>query len=121
MRKSRREKEQEAAEARRREEEERAARAYAEFVDAFEGDGAKPKAGGGFVRAGAETGVAYAPQQSKPAREATSRTSAMFERDDEVSYISHGCRNAEIKGPLPPGGAHIRPEERETSYGCIFG
>ena len=38
MRKSRREKEQEAAEIRKREEEADAAKAYAEFLDAFEGE-----------------------------------------------------------------------------------
>lgn len=50
VRKSRREKEQEAAEAKKREEETEAAKAYAEFIDAFEGDGRK--SGSTFVKAG---------------------------------------------------------------------
>ncbi|KAF9051132.1 hypothetical protein BDZ89DRAFT_1154041 [Hymenopellis radicata] len=50
VRKSRREKEQEAAEAKKREEEADAAKAYAEFLDAFEGDGRKSAAT--FVKAG---------------------------------------------------------------------
>ncbi|TFK44403.1 hypothetical protein BDQ12DRAFT_672925 [Crucibulum laeve] len=53
VRKSRREKEQEAAEAKKREEEVDAAKAYAEFLDAFEGDEAgKKKATNPFVKAG---------------------------------------------------------------------
>jgi U2-associated protein SR140 len=40
VRKSRREKEQEAAEIKKREEEADAAKAYAEFIDAFEGEDA---------------------------------------------------------------------------------
>ncbi|KAG6920286.1 hypothetical protein DXG01_005055 [Tephrocybe rancida] len=62
VRKSRREKEQEAAEAEKREEEENAAKAYAEFIDAFEGqDAGKRKAGPGFVKASTESNSAYAP------------------------------------------------------------
>lgn len=53
MRKSKREKEKEREEAKKREEEELAAKTYAEFLDAFEGEGARKK-GGGFVRAGGE-------------------------------------------------------------------
>lgn len=65
LRKSKKEKEKEAADAKRKEEEEHAARAYAEFVDAFEGEGADRKKGGSaFVKAGQEG--AYAP--SAPAR-----------------------------------------------------
>ena len=51
VKKSKREKEKEREEAKRREEEELAAKTYAEFVDAFDGDGAQRK-GKGFVRAG---------------------------------------------------------------------
>ena len=61
MRKSKREKEKEREEAKRKEEEALAAKTYAEFVEAFEGDGrraATSRAGGsGFVKAG--TGGAY--------------------------------------------------------------
>ncbi|KAI0775702.1 hypothetical protein BD413DRAFT_602894 [Trametes elegans] len=64
VRKSKREKEKEAAEAKRKEEEEHAARAYAEFLDAFQGEGADRKKGAStFVKAGQNTGQepAYAP------------------------------------------------------------
>ena len=60
VRKSRREKEQEAAEAKKREEEANAAQAYAEFLDAFEGEeSAKRSKGSGFVKADSRT--AYVP------------------------------------------------------------
>ena len=58
MRKSRREKEKEAAEAKARSEEERAALAYSEFLDAFEGEDAGKKKTG-FVKA--ESKTAYTP------------------------------------------------------------
>ncbi|KAG8690549.1 hypothetical protein FRC11_010801, partial [Ceratobasidium sp. 423] len=57
VRKSKREKEKEAAEAKKREEEEQAAQAYADFIDAFDSEGPRQKSrsgGGGFVRAGGE-------------------------------------------------------------------
>ncbi|KAK7053478.1 hypothetical protein VNI00_004104 [Paramarasmius palmivorus] len=53
QRKSRREREQELAEAKKREEEAHAAKAYAEFLDAFEGEGVGRKAASTFVKAGA--------------------------------------------------------------------
>ncbi|TFY64109.1 hypothetical protein EVJ58_g2837 [Rhodofomes roseus] len=60
VRKSKREKEKEAAEAKRRDEEENAARAYAEFLDAFQGEAAERKKGGAaFVKAGESS--SYAP------------------------------------------------------------
>ncbi|KAI6032917.1 hypothetical protein F5J12DRAFT_797411 [Pisolithus orientalis] len=56
VRKSRREKEKEAAEAKKKEEEENAARAYAEFLDAFEGeDGGRRKSSSNFVRASGDS------------------------------------------------------------------
>ncbi|KIK67195.1 hypothetical protein GYMLUDRAFT_238518 [Collybiopsis luxurians FD-317 M1] len=58
-RKSRREKEQEAAEAKKREEEINAAKAYAEFIDAFEGEDVGRKSSGNFVKA--ESGSKYVP------------------------------------------------------------
>ncbi|KAF4620432.1 hypothetical protein D9613_000399 [Agrocybe pediades] len=66
VRKSRREKEQEAAEAKKREEEADAAQAYAEFLDAFEGEEvSRRKTGSAFVRA--ESHTTYIP--SGPAAE----------------------------------------------------
>ncbi|KAH9931062.1 uncharacterized protein BXZ73DRAFT_47369 [Epithele typhae] len=63
VRKSKREKEKEAAEAKRKEEEEHAAKAYAEFLDAFQGEGTDRKKGAStFVRAGQDAGgSAYVP------------------------------------------------------------
>ena len=66
VRKSRREKEQEVAEAKKREEAAHAAKAYAEFIDAFEGEGGgKAKAGSTFVKSSTESGTAYAPVGGK--------------------------------------------------------
>ena len=60
VRKSRREKEQEAADAKRREEEANAAQAYADFLVEFEGgEGMGHRASASFVKA--ESKVAYAP------------------------------------------------------------
>ncbi|KII92895.1 hypothetical protein PLICRDRAFT_155797 [Plicaturopsis crispa FD-325 SS-3] len=80
VRKSRREKEKEAADAKRKEEEEHAARAYAEFIDAFEGeDGGNKKSGGNFVKA--DTKDAYAPS-IKLQSEGPSRLPRGFEDED---------------------------------------
>ncbi|QRV79159.1 RNA recognition motif protein [Ceratobasidium sp. AG-Ba] len=65
IRKSKREKEKEAADAKKREEEEKAAQAYAEFVDAFDSETPRTKSrssGNAFVRAGGEG--AYKPSGS---------------------------------------------------------
>jgi len=60
VKKSRREKEQEAAEAKKREEEANAAKAYAEFLDAFEGeDVGKKNATSSFVKGSGEAGAVY--------------------------------------------------------------
>ncbi|KAJ7079120.1 hypothetical protein B0H15DRAFT_859171 [Mycena belliarum] len=71
VRKSRREKEQEAAEAKKREEEASAAKAYAEFLDAFEADDTK-KSGHNFVQADSKS--AYIPN-SRNLTEVPSRKS----------------------------------------------
>ncbi|KXN91058.1 U2 snRNP-associated SURP motif-containing protein [Leucoagaricus sp. SymC.cos] len=60
VRKSRREKEQEAAEAKKRDEEEQAAKAYVEFLDAFQGDDAARRKRSTFVKAGSD-GTEYNP------------------------------------------------------------
>ncbi|KAJ7091166.1 hypothetical protein C8R44DRAFT_719846 [Mycena epipterygia] len=64
VRKSRREKEQEAAEAKKREEEASAAKAYAEFLDAFDTDGSSKKSGLNFVKADSKS--AYVPTSKHP-------------------------------------------------------
>lgn len=84
MRKSKREKEKEAAEAKRREEEQNAAKAYAEFLDAFEGEGVdRRKAGSGFVKAGQESTEVYNP--SLKGKGQSSRTPGMFQDEPSVS------------------------------------
>lgn len=65
MRKSKREKEKEAAEAKRKEEEEHAAKAYAEFLETFDGGGDDSKKKG-FVRSSTDAGVAYNPFAPPP-------------------------------------------------------
>lgn len=69
VRKSRREKEQEAADAKKKEEEAHAAQAYAEFLDAFEGEEiARRKTGSGFVRAESKTTYAPSVQHTERSR-----------------------------------------------------
>lgn len=74
MRKSKREKEQEAAEIRKREEEADAAKAYAEFLDAFEGEeGNRRKSASTFVKA--DSKLAYIPTAAQRSSEHQARTS----------------------------------------------
>lgn len=86
MRKSRREKEKEREEEKKREEEERAAKAYAEFLDAFEGQDTTKKTGSNFVKA--ESRTAYAPSL-KDKLEVPSRSPPVF--DTTVRY-DHDCK-----------------------------
>lgn len=87
VRKSRREKEKEAAEAKKREEEENAAKAYADFLDAFEGeDAGRRKSGSNFVRASGDSKTPYQPF-AKSSAESSSRTRAFREELDEVCGI----------------------------------
>ncbi|KAG1716417.1 hypothetical protein ID866_769 [Astraeus odoratus] len=85
VRKSRREKEKEAAEAKKKEEEENAARAYVEFLDAFEGeDASRRKSGSNFVRAAGDSNVRAPYQPSlKSAQEASSKTAKAFREEME--------------------------------------
>jgi U2-associated protein SR140 len=75
VRKSRREREKEAAEAKRKEEEERNARAYAEFIQTFEGDDAGRRLGSSFVKASADASTPYAPSY-KGQRDGSSKASS---------------------------------------------
>ncbi|KAK7472677.1 hypothetical protein VKT23_000790 [Stygiomarasmius scandens] len=68
LRKSRREKEQEAAEAKKREEEINAAKAYAEFLDAFEGDDVGRKSASTFVKSSVESASTYIPSMPRSDR-----------------------------------------------------
>ncbi|KIM91881.1 hypothetical protein PILCRDRAFT_94104 [Piloderma croceum F 1598] len=97
VRKSRREKEKEAAEAKAREEEEHAAKAYAEFLDAFEGqDVGKKKDGSNFVKAG--TMPPSPPPTSAPKPKGKRAMDAFLEeikrdqadRESRYSRNSHG-------------------------------
>ncbi|KAJ6499101.1 hypothetical protein C8R45DRAFT_897921 [Mycena sanguinolenta] len=72
VRKSRREKEQEAAEAKKREEEADAAKAYAEFLDTFDTDHSTRKSASNFVKADSKS--AYVPA-TKEFSEGSSRPS----------------------------------------------
>ncbi|KAA1476033.1 hypothetical protein DENSPDRAFT_826777 [Dentipellis sp. KUC8613] len=90
VRKSRREKEKEAAEAKKREEEEHAARAYAEFIDAFEGEDVGKKKTSAFVRASTESGEVYAPSLAAQGKAAASSSRPMR------AFVS--------KSPSPPPG-----------------
>lgn len=85
MRKSKREKEKEAAEAKRREEEENAAKAYAEFLDAFQGEAVdRKKSGAAFVKAG--EGATYAPLAR--GKSVSSQPPRGFEPESSVSMKS---------------------------------
>lgn len=76
MRKSKREKEKEAAEAKRKEEEENAAKAYAEFLQTFQGEDVdRRKTGSSFVKAGQE--AMYGPS-AKSAGELSRAAMSMF-------------------------------------------
>jgi len=82
VKKSKREKEKEAAEAKRKEEEEHAAKAYAEFLDAFDADDNAPARrsakSSNFVRSSRDSGSAYTP--SGPSRsDMHSRSMRAFE------------------------------------------
>ncbi|OJA13067.1 hypothetical protein AZE42_01902 [Rhizopogon vesiculosus] len=83
VRKSRREKEKEAADAKKREEEESAAKAYADFIDAFEGESVdKRKAGSGFIRASDGAKVSY-PTPVRGSAESSSRSRPVLYNEDE--------------------------------------
>lgn len=83
VRKSRREKEKEAAEAKKKEEEENAAIAYADFLDAFEGeDAGRKRAGSTFVRSLEDARTPYQPS-ARGAVE-SSRTRILREEMEEV-------------------------------------
>lgn len=85
QRKSKKEKEKEAADLKKKEEEELAAKAYTDFIDAFEGEGASRKDSGRFVRA--ESKTAYAPSSAKG--HSSSRQPRAFDEDMEVRPALH--------------------------------
>lgn len=88
VKKSRREKEQEAAEAKKREEEANAAKAYAEFLHAFEGeDVGKKKPAASFVKSG-EAGPAYtAPRGPSERQSHASGTTNVLNRVRRLALV----------------------------------
>ena len=72
------EKEQEAAELKRKEEEESAAKAYAEFLEMFEGKDNGRRSGGNFVRA--DTKTAYVPASQTSQAQPPSTSTNVFQR-----------------------------------------
>ncbi|KAH7913168.1 hypothetical protein BJ138DRAFT_1059623 [Hygrophoropsis aurantiaca] len=104
VRKSRREKEKEAADAKKREEEENAAQAYADFLDAFEGDDAsRRKSGANFVRASNDSKTPYTPAAGKSMlqTETSSRSRGAFRGDD-------------VTPPSPPQGSAPKPKGKRA-------
>jgi U2-associated protein SR140 len=103
VRKSRKEKEAEAAEAKRKEEEESAARVYAEYLDAFEGEDTGRKPGSVFVPAGSR--AAYNDHGPKRPPDGPSHNrNAMMRR---VSAPVHDTRTLSqicSQSPSPPAG-----------------
>jgi U2-associated protein SR140 len=84
VRKSRREKEQEAAEAKKREEEEQAAKAYAEFLDAFQSEDAARRKRSTFIKAGSD-GTEYSPLKARQGDASSGGLSIM----DRVCCLVH--------------------------------
>lgn len=102
VRKSRREKDKEAAEAKKKEEEENAARAYAEFLDAFDGeDIAKRKTGTSFVRASGDPSM-KSPYQPllRNVPEPVAKTAKVFR--EELEEVHKGSLLFSAINGLPP-------------------
>lgn len=115
VRKSRREKEQEAAEVKKREEEANAAQAYAEFLDAFEGEEvSRKKTGSMFVKSSADGArVAYNPSK------ALDRPSRALERVCRFITLYNPMRSCfTLLVALSPSCAKAKGEACD---GCILG
>ena len=120
VKKSKREKEKEAAEAKRREEEEHAAKAYAEFLDAFDADDNAPARrsakSSSFVRSSRDSGAAYTPSGlSRP--EAHSRSMRAFEQSKVCWAITQGGHPYMTAVSVSSSCAET---ERQTRYGCLL-
>lgn len=104
VKKSRREKEQEAAEAKKREEEANAAKAYAEFLDAFEGeDVGKKNAASNFVKASGEAGAAYTAARGQP------------ERQSRASGAAHVLNRVRVLSSAQPFSSSFFPPDYDQS------
>ena len=120
MKKSKREKEKEAADAKRKMEEEHAAKAYAEFLDAFDADDGAPARrsakSSNFVRSSRDSGAAYTP--SGPSRsEAHSRSMRAFEPSKVCYPITERCYPYITAVSVSSSCAEA---ERQTRYGCLL-
>lgn len=119
MRKSRREKEKEAADAKKKEEEENAAKAYADFLDAFEGeDKGRKKAGSTFVRSSGDAKTLYQPT-TRGATESSFRSRALWEEMEEVGRRMFVCLTTSQADD--PSGFSVECTETKgkTRYGLI--
>lgn len=114
VRKSRREKEQEAAEVKKREEEANAAQAYAEFLDAFEGEEVtRKKTGSMFVKSAADGArIAYNPSK------ALDKPSRALERVCRFITLYNPMHSCFMLVALSSSGAKAKGEACD---GCIFG
>jgi hypothetical protein len=121
VKKSKREKEKEAAEAKRKEEEEHAAKAYAEFLDAFDADDSAPTRRSAksstFVRSSRDSGAAYAP--SGPSRsDAPFRSMRAFEQSKVCWFITE--RGHPYMTAVSVSSSYAEAE-RQTRHGCLLG
>lgn len=114
VRKSRREKEQEAAEAKKREEEEHAAKAYAEFLDTFQGDDASRRKRSTFVKAGSD-GTEYNLLKAGEGSSSLARATTM----ERSTSPSPGAPKPKGKRAMDAFLEEIKREqaEREAKYG----
>jgi hypothetical protein len=126
VKKSKREKEREAAEHKRKMEEEHAAKAYAEFLDAFDADdgaGApvrRSAKSSTFVRSSRDSGTAYAPSgppSGPPRSEAHSRSMRAFEPSKVCCPITERGHTYMTAVSVSSSCAEA---ERQTRYGCLL-
>jgi U2-associated protein SR140 len=118
VKKSKREKEREAAELKRKAEEEHAAKAYAEFLDAFDADDSAParRNAKSFVRSSRDSGTAYTP--SGPSRsDAHSRSMHAFEPSKVCCPITE--RGHPYMTAVSVSSSYDEAE-RQTRHGCLF-
>jgi hypothetical protein len=120
VKKSKREKEKDAAEAKRKMEEEHAAKAYAEFLDAFDADDSAPARRSAksstFVRSSRDSGAAYAP--SGPSRsDAHSRSMRAFEPSKVCCPITERGHPYITAVSVSSSCAEA---ERQTRHGCLL-
>jgi U2-associated protein SR140 len=120
VKKSKREKEKEAAEAKQKMEEEHAAKAYAEFLDAFDADDSAPvrrsAKSSTFVRSSRDSGTTYTP--SGPSR---SETHSRSMRAFEPSKVC--CSIIERGHPYMTAvsvSSSYDEAERQTRHGCLL-